>query len=135
MGKILEIAKKNKKPAAPKKKFEERAKVEKLYLYFTIVNRGIGDSVVKLMNSLGSSLSFVQSGEGTANSATQNILGITDPHREVVVSFVKESMLKDIEKELCAFYAATKKNQGIGFAVSLTSIMGVRTYKFLTQTI
>ena len=127
------IRKKEEKPAV-KKPFEEKANLAKLHLYFTIVNKGNGDSVIKLMESLGCSLSYVHNGEGTANPAVKKLLGIVDPSKEVVVSFVKENDLHEISKQLEAFFASSKKNIGIGFSIRLTSVMGVKMYKFLTQT-
>ena len=117
-----------------KKPLEQKANLDKLHLYFTIVNKGNSDSVIKLMENIGCSLSYVHNGEGTANPAVKKLLGIMDPSKEVVVSIVKEKLLPEINKQLEAFFVASKKNSGIGFSVRLTSVMGVKTYKFLTQT-
>ena len=40
-----------------------------------------------------------------------------------------------VQVELNAYFAANKRNNGLGFAIPLTSIIGVKAYKFLSQTL
>lgn len=127
---------KNKKTISVKEQpFEKKKDLDKLYLYFTVVNAGQADAVIDLMEYAGSSAQYVQRAVGTAPSNLMSILNISDNKKEIVISFIKESLLDDAQKELNAFFQASKKNKGIAFAVPLKSIMGVRVYKFLTRTI
>lgn len=114
--------------------FENKKGLEKLYLYFTIVPSGQGKSIIDLFEYVGSSAQYIQKAEGTAPSDLLNILNITDNKKDVVVSFIKESLLDEMEKEINAFFKASKKNQGLAFAIPLASLIGVRMYKFLTKT-
>lgn len=108
---------------------------EKLYFYITIVNKGQADAVINLMEYVGSSVSFVQTGEGSAPTKLKSILSLEDDKKEIIISFIKEILLEDAEKELNAFFEANKKNRGVAFAIPLNSIVGERVYKFLTKTI
>ena len=119
----------------PKRRFDARPNLSKLCLYVTIVNVGIGDSIIRLMEQIGCSCQFVHIGTGTANDEVKKILNITTNQKELVFSFVRETKLEEIQTEVNAFFAANKKNKGIGFAIPLTTVMGIRVYKFLTQTI
>ena len=126
-----------KKPVIPQQKrtFDMRPNLSKMYLYITIVNEGVGKHIVKLMEGLGSSCSFVNVGTGTASEQVLKALNVSNNQKEIVFSFVRETRLPEISEEISAFFLAQKKNKGIGFAIPLTTVMGVRVYKFLSQTI
>lgn len=115
--------------------FESANKIEKISLNVVIVNEGIGDAVIALMKHLGASASYVHIARGTATKEILEVLGISNTQKEVVCSFVRESSLKEIQKELDAFFVSSKKNAGISFSTPLSSIEGVRLYKFLSQTL
>ena len=136
---IKKPEKKLSKIVKPKKaketKFEEKKDLDKLYVYFTIVNSGVADSVVKVFEEMGCSVSFIQNGTGTASEEVRKALHIQDSRKEVVISIIRESRLDDIEKELAAFFLAAKRNRGIAFATKMDAIQGVRLYKFLSQTL
>ena len=138
--KAPEVAKKVKEKKPLKKKikeakFEDKKDLDKLYVYFTVVNSGVGDSVVKVFEEMGCSVSFVQNGTGTATEEVKKALHIQDSRKEVVISIIRESRLEDVEKELAAFFLAARRNKGIAFATKMDAIQGVRLYKFLSQTL
>lgn len=108
---------------------------KKLLLFVTIVGKGLSRPVMKIFERAGSSAQFVQRGEGTAQKEIYNILGIEDVDKDIVFSFVSEDKIPDIKKELSAFFLVSKKNRGIGFSVPLSSIIGVRVYQFLANTV
>ena len=134
------MAEKKKVKKATKKEeeytpFEKRDDLKKLVFYIVIVNYGQGDNVIRLFKNRGSTAQFVQMGEGTANSKVKEILNIEDTRKEIVTSIVREDRVKEIKDELEAYFAASSKNRGVGFTVELGSIVGVKIYKFFTQTI
>ena len=108
---------------------------KKLLLFVTIVGKGLSRPVMKIFERAGSSAQFVQRGEGTAQKEIYNILGIEDVDKDIVFSFVSEDKIPDTKKELNAFFLVSKKNRGIGFSVPLSSIIGVRVYQFLANTV
>ena len=108
---------------------------KKLLLFVTIIGKGLSRPVMKIFERAGSSAQFVQRGEGTAQKEIYNILGIEDVDKDIVFSFVSEDKIPDIKKELSAFFLVSKKNRGIGFSVPLSSIIGVRVYQFLANTV
>lgn len=115
--------------------FEDKKGLDKLCIYFTIVSAGQGDAVIDLLKYVGSSAQYIQRAVGTAPSDLMSILNISDNKKEVVVSFIKESLLDEAQKQIDVFFKASKRNEGIAFAVPLNSIIGVRTYKFLSKTL
>lgn len=129
------VARYTKRKVVKEAKFEEKKDLDKLYVFFTIVNSGVADNVIQLFEDMGSSVSFVQNGIGTASEEVRKALHIQDTRKEVVISIIRESRLEDTEKELAAFFAASKRNKGVAFATKMDAIQGVRLYKFLSQTL
>ncbi len=115
--------------------FEKREDLKKLVYYVVIVNYGQADNIIRIFKNRGSTAQFVQIGEGTANSKVKEILNIEDTRKEVVCSVVREDRVKEIKEELEAYFASSRKNNGVGFTLELSSIVGVKLYKFFTQTI
>lgn len=108
---------------------------KKLLLFVTIVGKGQSKPVMKIFERGGSSAQFIQRGEGTAQKEIYNILGIEEVDKDLVFSFISEDKIPDIKNELNAFFLASKKNRGIGFSIPLSSIIGVRVYQFLANTV
>ena len=115
--------------------FEKRDDIRKLYLYTIIVPHGQGDNILRILKLNKSSAQFIQYGEGTASNAIREILGTEDTKKDVIFSLVREDAIPDIKKELDIYFVASKRNRGIAYTIQLTSIVGVKLYKFLTQTV
>ena len=124
-----------KKNVKQSESFEKTNDIKKLSLYVTIVNKGQANAVISLFQKMGSSLQFVQVGNGTANKNVLDILGIEDNAKEVVFCVIKKDLVNDAKRELEAFFVASKKNKGIGFEIDLTTLIGVKLYRFLTNTL
>ena len=126
---------KKKKKEDPHTPFEEREDLKKLVLYTIIVPYGQGDTVVKLLKQKGSSAQFVKIGEGTASKQVLSVLHIEDTRKEIVYSLLREDLVPEFKTELEAFFLASKRNAGIAFTTDLSTIIGVKLYKFLSQTV
>lgn len=121
------------KPTNVKQPYDKTNEVKQLCTYITIVNQGNGNAVSEIFKRAGANAQFIQIGEGTASKHVMDILGIENNKKEIVISLIAEDRLKDATTELAAFIAASKRNQGIGFSISMTGIAGVRMYQFLAN--
>ena len=108
---------------------------KKLLLFITIVGEGQATAIRKLFERYGCSAQFVERGEGTATKEIYNILGVENIGKDIVFSFISEDKVDDIKKELEAFFIASKRNRGISFSIRLSSIIGVKVYQFLANTV
>ena len=130
-----------KKPAKQVKKneetgpFEKRKDLKKLVFYTIIVNYGQGDNIIRILKNNNSSSQYIKVGEGTASKQILDILNIEDNRKEIVYSLVSQEAVYDIKRELEAYFAASKRNKGIAFTLDLSTVVGVKVYKFLTQTV
>ena len=115
--------------------FEKRDDLKRMVFYVVIVNYGQSGNIIKLLKNNHSSAQFVQIGEGTATKQVRSILNIEDNTKEIIYSFLREEFVPDFKMELDAYFASSKRNAGIAFTIDLSTIVGVKLYKFLTQTV
>lgn len=108
---------------------------KKLLLFITIVGEGQATAIRRLFERYGCSAQFVERGEGTATKEIYNILGVENIGKDIIFSFISEDKVEDIKKALEAFFITSKRNRGISFSIRLSSIIGVRVYQFLANTI
>ena len=127
----MAFIKKSNKTQQPQNNSEQK----KLSMFVTIVNKGQGNFVLKLFESEGANAQFVQHGEGTAQKEIRDILGIEDKSKEIIISLIPNDKIPSARKELEAFFKVSKRNRGIGFSIPMTSIIGMRIYQFLCDSI
>jgi len=126
--------KKKAKEEKPAKLFEESPDLQKIYMYIIVVDQGVATAVERLLQECGSSAQFTHNGRGTAPREIMGILNVVEDKKAVINAFVCEDKLEDTRNELDAFFRESKKNKGVGFAIPLSALQGIRTYKYLTQT-
>lgn len=126
--------KRHHKEVKPQKLFEETPGLQKIYLYIIVVDQAVANTVEKLLQDLGSSAQFTHNGRGTAPREIYGILSAVEDKKAVINAFVSEDRLEETRNELDAFFRESKKNKGVGFAIPLSALQGIRTYKYLTQT-
>lgn len=125
----------NETSTTEKSGFEARDDLKRLVFYIIIVNFGQSSNIIKLLKTNHSSAQFIQVGEGTATKKIRSILGIEDNRKEIIYSLIREEFVEEFKQDLDVYFAASKRNSGVGFTVKLDSIVGVKIYKFLTQTV
>lgn len=129
------MALKRKKVVDKNLPFEETAEIKKLSLFVTIINYGQANSIIALMEKFGANAQYVETGSGTAEKEVLDLLGINDNSKEIIFSLVKDEKIEDIKKELEAYFMMAKRNRGVGFAIPFTSLIGVKVYQFLANSI
>ena len=129
------LFKKTKKENTEIKSDVSKSDIKKLSMFITIVNRGQGNFVLKLFESEGANAQFVQYGEGTAQKEIRDILGIEDNSKEIIISLISQDKIDSAKKELEAFFKVSKRNRGIGFSIPMTSLIGMKIYHFLVDTL
>lgn len=115
--------------------YDKTHTLKKLKLYVVIVDRGQGETVSFLMQKYSSAAQFISVGNGTAQRQVSDLLGIEDNGKDVVFSMIKEEKIPEMVVDLEYFFNSSKKHRGIGFSIKVTSMIGVKLYKFLTDTV
>ena len=124
----------DKKVKAIKSKYYDRMnELKPLVVLVTIVNRTQGNAIVKICESHGASMQFIESGHGTAQNSILQILGINDNSKDVVFSILRQEAIPELKQEIEAFFLASKRNKGIAFTIKLTTVAGIRIYQYLAD--
>ena len=118
-----------------KEPYDKSHKIVNLYMVITIVNQGMGEAVMYLIEKHQVSGQFIQKGEGTASKQILDLLSVENNSKEVIYSFVKEAKLDEMMNDLDKFLKSSKRVQGIAFSIKLDTIAGRTAYHFLTQTV
>ena len=113
--------------------FEKANVVRPLKLFISIVPFGQGQGIVKLFEELGSTYSYITTGEGTGKNYLPGLLSASDSKKQIVFTFVREDKTKEICESLENRFSASKATKGISLSVKLTSVAGVSVYRFLTN--
>ena len=118
-----------------KEPYDKSHKIVNLYMVITIVNQGMGEAVMYLIEKQQVSGQYIQKGEGTASKQILDLLSVENNSKEVIYSFVKEAKLDEMMNDLDKFLKSSKRVQGIAFSIKLDTIAGRTAYHFLTQTV
>ncbi len=106
--------------------------IKKLKLLITIVDRPKGEFYQDVISQFDVNCQMVVGGRGTATSDLVDLLGL-NPHKAVILSFVREDMVETIMHTLEDKFATIKNGKGIAFAVPLSSVIGVNIYQFMSN--
>ena len=106
--------------------------IKKLKLLFTVVDRQKGEFYLDVISQFDVNCQMVLGGSGTATSELVELLGL-EPHKAVILSVVREDMVDTIMNTLEDKFATIRNGKGVSFAVPLSSVIGVKLYRFLSD--
>ena len=106
--------------------------IKKLKLLFTVVDRPKAEFYLDVLSQFEVNLQLVTAGKGTATSELVDMLGL-NPQKAVIISTVREDMVDPVMKCLEEKFSTIRNGKGICFAVSLSSVIGVNIYRFLSN--
>lgn len=106
--------------------------IKKLKLLFTIVDRPKAEFYLDVLSQYEVNCQIVTAGKGTATSEMVDLLGL-NPHKAVLIGFVREDMTDTIMKALEEKFHTIRNGKGVAFAVPMSSVIGVNMYRFLSN--
>ena len=106
--------------------------IKKLSLLFTVVDRAKAEFYLDVLSQYEVNCQLVAQGKGTAQSDLIELLGL-NIQKAVIVSTVREERVDGIMKVLEQKFATIRGGKGIAFAVPMSSVIGVNTYRFLSN--
>ena len=92
-----------------------------LTMLVTIVDRGKGESVVKLLQEDGVLFHYIALGNGTAQKGLLNLLGLADTAKDVVFSFIRSGVARRALRSLSYALDIDMPGRGIAFSVPVGS--------------
>ena len=106
--------------------------IKKLKLLFTVVDKSKGEFYLDVLSQFEVNFQMVTPGKGTAHSELIELLGL-NIQKAVILSVVREDMVKPIMDCLEDKFETIKNGKGIAFAVPMSSVIGVNMYQFLSN--
>ena len=106
--------------------------IKKLKLLFTVVDRPKSEFYLDVLSQFEVNCQMVTAGKGTANSELIDMLGL-NINKAVIISVIREDLTDSIMKCLEEKFRTIRNGKGIAFAVSLSSVIGVNLYRFLSD--
>ena len=101
-----------------------------LNLLFTVVDRGKGDAVARLLQEDGVMFQCIALGTGTANKGLLSLLGLKDTAKDVVCSVIRSSVKKKAMRRLGHALEIDLPGKGIAFSVPVGSVGGSQTMNY-----
>ena len=127
--KITVVNNTNKPAPTPK----QVSNVRKLKMLVTVVDRSKALFYVDLLEQFEVNVQMVLYGRGTANSQMLNLLGLAESEKSVIISYIREDMVKETMDTLDEKFHKVKNGKGIAYTISLDSIIGVSMYQLLSN--
>ena len=106
--------------------------IQKLKLLFTVVDRPKAEFYMDVLSQFDVNMQMLVSGKGTATSELVDMLGL-NLHKATILSIVREDRVDEIMKCLENKFSTIRNGKGIAFTVSLSSVIGVNMYQFLSN--
>ena len=106
--------------------------IKKLKLLITVVDRPKSEFYLDVLSQFEINCQMALPGKGTARSELIDMLGL-NIDKAVLFSIVREDMVDPVMKCLEEKFATIKNGKGIAFAVTLSSVIGVNLYQFLSN--
>ena len=106
---------------------------QKLELLITVINRSKAEFYLDLLQSFEVNLQFSSTANGTAGSERLALMGLQDNEKRMLFSVVRADKVSEILAVLEEKFNTIKNGKGVAWAVPLTNVIGVSTYRFLAN--
>ena len=106
--------------------------IKKLKLLFTVVDRTKAEFYLDYLSQFEVNCQMAMPGTGTAHSEILDLLGLNN-QKAVLLSVIREDMVDAVMNNLEDKFATIRNGKGIAFAVTLSSVIGVNLYQFLSN--
>ncbi len=113
--------------------FEKTTPLKRLKLLVTIVNQNQADFYLDLLKKHECGVQMHVHGHGTATSQISDLMGIGETDKDILIGVVREDQVAPILVEIEKRFNVSRKAKGVAFTITLTSVVGVSIYKFLTN--
>ena len=86
-------------------------------LFFTIVNRGKANAILRKAKECGAKGGTILLGEGTVTSKLLDAVGVTETHKEILMISASDELDAKLHETISETFNFSKRNRGIAFSV------------------
>ncbi len=99
-------------------------------LFITIVDRNKVEFYTDVLSQFESNLQLVMYGNGTANNATLELLGLNN-EKGIIFSVIRDDLVKQVKDTLDDKFKSIRNGKGVSVIVPISSVMGKSLYQFM----
>ena len=99
-------------------------------LFITIVDRNKVEFYTDVLSQFESNLQLVMYGNGTANNATLELLGLNN-EKGIIFSVIRDDLVNKVKDTLDTKFKTIRNGKGISVVVPISSVMGKSLYQFM----
>ena len=107
--------------------------IKKLKILVTVVDRSKTLFYTDLLEQFDVNMQLVCYGRGTADSEMLRYLGLASSEKAVILSVVRDDVIKDVLSTLAEKFERVKNGKGISYTIPIKSLIGVSIYQFLSN--
>jgi hypothetical protein len=104
---------------------------ERIYLFVTIVERGLSDRVIKEMRKLGVTFNMASVGYSAVGLDLVDYFGLSEQSSDIVFSVVTESKRNDVLAMVEYKFSLDKPGVGLAFTVPISGVGGPISLKYI----
>lgn len=106
--------------------------MKRIKLLIVIVDRGIGEQVAELLRHSGVTFNMISKGYGAAGSDIISYLGLTDSHKDVVLSVITEDKVFSVLNRILYKFNLNTPGNGIAFTIPITGVSGPLALRYMS---
>lgn len=107
--------------------------IKKLKILVTVVDRSKALFYTDLLEQFEINMQLVCYGRGTADSEMIRYLGLASSEKAVILSVIREDVIKEVLSTLEEKFEKVKNGKGIAYTIPIKSLIGVSVYQFLSN--
>lgn len=107
--------------------------IKKLKILVTVVDRSKALFYTDLLEQFEINMQLVCYGRGTADSEMLRYLGLASSEKAVILSIIREDVIKEVLSTLEEKFEKVKNGKGIAYTIPIKSLIGVSVYQFLSN--
>lgn len=120
-------------PVNVNKRKKTKTTPEKLKLLCLIVNRQKAEFFVDFLQGFDVNLELITTARGTASLQTLHLLGLEETEKTLITAVIREKRSSEIMERLNEKFKTLKNGKGIAFTIPFGSIIGLSSYRFLSN--
>jgi len=112
--------------------YEEENQLRPLKLFIMTIKTNQTNAIQKILDEYETSLTLFMSGEGVSFNSKFEMYNASK--KSVLFAVVRDDKAEALKRRLDERFNVSKASSGVAIVVSLTSVVGVTIYKFLSNT-
>lgn len=106
--------------------------MKRIKLLVAIVDRGLGNEVVEILRDSGVTYNMIAPAFCAAGSEIMDILGLSNPERDMVISVVTEEKTDSVLNKLLYKLDLDEPGNGFAFTIPITGVSGPLALRYIS---